>query len=108
MGEGADMKIDKTTFGATVIALIFSIWYSPVIADSTQATTAAAEEGGLETIIVTSRKRQESVQDVPVVITALSSQQIAQKDLTSLEKVAAITPDLSFGRNNGVGGTISM
>lgn len=75
------------------------------------APEAAAGAGpvGLEDIVVTARKRTESVQDVPVAITAISAEQIARRDLTSLEKVAATTPNFSVGRaSNGSGATLTL
>jgi iron complex outermembrane recepter protein len=65
-------------------------------------------EGGLETIVVTARKREESVQDVPVAMTAISAEQIARQDLTSLEKVSAVMPNLYIGSNGSAGNQITM
>lgn len=70
---------------------------------------AALQVGGIEEVIVTARKRDESVQDVPVLVTALSAEQIREKDLTSLEKVAAATPNFNIGRaSNGSGAQITL
>ncbi|WP_156680923.1 TonB-dependent receptor [Sphingomonas profundi] len=67
------------------------------------------QQGGLEDIVVTARKRAESVQDVPVAVTALSEVQIQRQDLTSLEKVAARTPNFSVGRaSNGSGAQLTL
>ncbi len=69
--------------------------------------TAAA--GGLEEIIVTARKREESSQSIPVSVTAISEKMIVQRDITSIEKIAAATPNLSVGRaSNGSGAQLTM
>ncbi|RJG52590.1 TonB-dependent receptor [Sphingobium terrigena] len=82
---------------------------SPVAANEADAPSADQSQGGLQDIVVTARKRSESVQDVPVAVTALSAEQIAQKDLTNLEKVAASTPNFSVGRaSNGSGATLTL
>ncbi|MDB5725176.1 MAG: TonB-dependent receptor [Novosphingobium sp.] len=60
---------------------------------------AATDSGGLEEIVVTARKRTESLQDVPVSVTAISAQTIERRDLSSLERVAAATPQLSITRS---------
>jgi iron complex outermembrane receptor protein len=39
---------------------------------------SGANEGGLEEIVVTARKREESLQDVPLTVTAVSATQIAE------------------------------
>jgi outer membrane receptor protein involved in Fe transport len=72
------------------------------------AQNAAAPEG-LEEIIVTGRKRAESLQEIPVAVSAISADQIQRQDLTSLEKIAATTPQLTVGRaSSGSGAQISM
>lgn len=69
----------------------------------------ATSEGGLETIVVTARKRTESVQDVPVAVTAITGEQVRRQDLSSLEKVAAVTPDFTVGRaSNGSAAQLTL
>ncbi|MFS0736726.1 TonB-dependent receptor [Sphingomonas sp. 1P06PA] len=78
-------------------------------APETAALASEADGGGLETIIVTARKRQESVQDVPVAVTAISAETVRQQDLTSIEKIAARTPNFTVGRaSNGSGAQLTM
>ena len=64
----------------------------------------AASSGGLEEIIVTARKREESVQTVPVAVTAISEKTIQQRDITSIEKIAAATPNLTGAGNDTLNG----
>jgi outer membrane receptor protein involved in Fe transport len=73
------------------------------------AAQDGASAGGLEEIIVTARKREESVQTVPVAVTAISERVIQQRDITSIEKIAGATPNLSVGRaSNGSGAQLTM
>jgi iron complex outermembrane recepter protein len=65
----------------------------PELAQPSPSATA----GGLEEIVVTARKREESAQDTPLIVSVVSGTEIARKDLSSLEKLAAVTPDLSIG-----------
>ena len=93
------------TGGALVMAI------SAAIHDAARADSAAApaEEGGLETITVTARKRVESVQDTPVDVTAVTGEEIRKRDLTSLEKIAEVTPDFEVGRaSNGSGAQLTL
>jgi outer membrane receptor protein involved in Fe transport len=74
-----------------------------------QAAPAAQDDSGLEEIIITARKREESLQDAPIQVTALSQERINQFDATSLEKIAGITPQLFVARtSNGSGAQITM
>ncbi|WP_454884153.1 TonB-dependent receptor [Sphingomonas oryzagri] len=79
------------------------------VAAPTQTAAATPQQGGLEDIVVTARKRAESVQDVPVAITAISSVQVQRRDLTSLEKISASTPQFTVGRaSNGAGASLTL
>jgi len=50
----------------------------------------------LESVIVTAQKRQENLQDVPLSITALSTQKLDELHITDFEDYAKYLPSLSF------------
>ena len=56
----------------------------------------ALAQATLEEIVVTARKREESVQDIPVVVTAFTADELARRGVSELEDVAAATPGLAF------------
>ncbi len=56
----------------------------------------AADESGRDVIIVTTRKREESLQTVPVAVTAFSAEDIASARITSVEDIALLTPGFTF------------
>jgi len=60
------------------------------------AALAQAAEAGLEEIVVTARKREESLQDTPVSLTAFTGDMLEQQQISSLDGVAAATPNLVF------------
>jgi hypothetical protein len=62
------------------------------------AATAAqpGAEPVLEEITVTARKRQESVLEVPVSVSAFDSEAIAQRGINDIRDLAAFTPGLNF------------
>lgn len=71
-------------------------------AESTAAT-------GVEDIIVTARRRNESVQSIPVAVQAISAATVQARDLTSLEKIAAATPQFTVARaSNGAGAQLTL
>jgi len=61
----------------------------------------AAAVPAMEEIVVTARKREENLQDVPIAVTALSSEFINEAGLTSVFDVADYTPNLSFRESFG-------
>ncbi len=58
----------------------------------------------LEDIIVTARKREESLQEVPLSISALSAEQLRERGITNNYDVALFTPN--FNTNQRVGRTL--
>ncbi len=58
----------------------------------------AAWAAELEEIVVTARKREESVRDIPVAVTAVSGEQLERYSLMRLEDVAELTPQMSIFR----------
>lgn len=65
------------------------------------AQNPAADSLALEEVVVTARKRQESLQDVPVSITAFSSEAIEERGLENVYDLAKLTPNLSFNQSQG-------
>ena len=65
-----------------------------------------AQEGALEEIIVTARKREESVQDIPIAVSAFTANDIRELGILSVDDIALYTPGFSFqsgfGRNPGL------
>ena len=59
----------------------------------------------LEEVIVTSRKRAESLQDVPIAVTAITEDTIAELRIDNIEDVAALAPNLVV--NTSAGGSPS-
>ncbi|MCT2401721.1 TonB-dependent receptor [Novosphingobium mangrovi (ex Huang et al. 2023)] len=104
------MRVSKSTLlSGTVLGLVLAA--APALAQETQdaQTSAGEQQGGVNDIIVTARKRQETAQDVPVAVTAISAEQIATRDITSVEKIAAITPQFNVGRaSNGSGAQLTL
>ncbi|NOX51941.1 MAG: TonB-dependent receptor [Gammaproteobacteria bacterium] len=54
----------------------------------------ATNRGVIEEIIVTARKRSESIQETPIAITAFSANQLEQRNLTNLVEIGAYTPNV--------------
>ncbi|MBM4232306.1 MAG: hypothetical protein FJ184_16530, partial [Gammaproteobacteria bacterium] len=63
----------------------------------------AADDLALEEIVVTARKREESLQDVPLTVTAVTATQIAELGIKDSRDLALFTPGFSnvasFGRS---------
>ena len=69
------------------------------------APTIAQQQAqiAIEEIIVTSRKREENLQDIPVAVTAFTSDFLTDNAVTDLFEVARLTPGFSFEKSGGRG-----
>lgn len=67
-----------------------------LLAMATAAHAQEAPEGGLEEIVVTAQKREQNLQQVPVSVTALSAEAIANKGITQFENLAQTAPGLTI------------
>lgn len=56
-------------------------------------------EGALEEIIITAEKRTESLQDVPVAVTAFSTETRDEVGITSIQDLTNFTPGLNYSTN---------
>ena len=82
------------------LALAIRLWV-PIAVTLPLGTTAVsfAEDDSariVEEVVVTARKRSEGLQDVPVAVTALTSEQIAEFGILDLSDVSKITAGLIF------------
>ena len=64
---------------------------------------AAEEERGVGSIIVTAQRREESVQDVPIAITAFNAEALETRGISNALEVAAFVPNLVGLNNTGLG-----
>jgi iron complex outermembrane receptor protein len=60
---------------------------------------AQAQPAGLEEVIVTATKRSESLQDVPITVTAFSAEIIQEAGIQNANDLAILTPSLSINTN---------
>ena len=73
-----------------------------------QVNIAFGQEAQLEEIVVTARKREETIQDVPLAITAFTSEEIARRNIQEMRDIALFTPGFNFEDFGGAGGTMPV
>lgn len=69
---------------------------SAAVASALASGPVSAQEARLEEVIVTATRRAESIQDIPINITALSSDLIERQRLTNLSDIAQVVPGLTL------------
>lgn len=63
----------------------------------------AASAAGLEEIIITARKKQESLQETPLSVVAFSPEALEQQNVTDLSDLSAKLPNVFVGAGGGLG-----
>lgn len=73
-------------------------------AHAQNTANAPAQVGlALEEVVVTARRRDESLQDVPIAVSALSGQQADLLGIDGTDDLTLTTPSLDFGKQGGFG-----
>src|SRR3546814_2907233 len=66
-------------------------------------TGVAAHDGGEGAIVVTARRREESLQSIPAAVSATAQEDLSRASATSIADVARLTPGLSYNSGNAGG-----
>ena len=83
-----------------LLGLLFVTGVASINSAEGQQPAAAADQG-LQEVIVSARKREERLQDVPISITAFTADAIEQRGIESIYDIGRITPNLSFNQTYG-------
>ncbi|MDH7973229.1 TonB-dependent receptor [Sphingomonas sp. AR_OL41] len=83
-------------YGATALAGVISIPQTASAQAAAPAAAPAADDPTAGEIIVTARRRDESIVDVPLAITVVSAEKLQRLNLTSTRDIANFVPGLEF------------
>jgi len=70
------------------------------------AQTAAADDASIEEVVVTARRREESLKDVPVAVTAVSGERLAATGAVDITTLQQTTPNLTVQVARGSNSTL--
>jgi iron complex outermembrane receptor protein len=79
-----------------------------ILVASSAAASQAQDQGGLEEVTVTAQRRSQSLQDVPIAITAFTSEQLAARQVFDTYDLVRNIPNLTGNANVGVGTSSSL
>jgi outer membrane receptor protein involved in Fe transport len=77
-------------------------------ADAAAAATADASSTAIQEVVVTAQRRDETIQNVPMTIQALSSDSISKLNLTTVEQILRFTPNVVYSAPGAGQGHIAM
>lgn len=80
---------------ASSITIAVALWAAPAMAQG-----ASADSDGIEEIVVTAQKRAQSLQDVPMAISAVSGDTLRDAGTIGIDGLANLVPSLATVSNN--------
>ena len=91
MSQVKNSNFARSLLGGTMLALAA---YAPeASAQETQAATQADDKRTLGTVVITARRREETLKDVPVSVTAISDETLATFGATELGDIQSTAPN---------------
>ena len=89
-------------FGVSAYSLAALLVFAPASQALAQDAASSAEaDPALGDIVVVAQKRAENVQDVPIAITAVTSEQLGAAGVASTSDLTMVAPSLNVGSNAG-------
>lgn len=90
----------------TKLSLAIGVAATAVV--SAGAPVAFAQSGfSIEEIVVTARKREESLQETPIAITALGAEDLARRQITGTDDIDKVAPNIQFASHGPLTGNSS-
>lgn len=90
----------RHTLGVSALALSIAAAALPAQAQTAEKEKPAADEYALDEIVVTARKRAEDILKTPVSVTAVTSEQLEQRGITTVSNLAEQTPGFNINNNS--------
>jgi len=72
------------------------------------STSAGADTGAIQEIVVTARRFSEDLQNVPLAVTALSATTIQTQDVTNLQDLNSFVPNMKIAADRATSSTINV
>ncbi|MEE4360878.1 MAG: TonB-dependent receptor [Pseudomonadales bacterium] len=95
-----------------LLGSIVTLGHVPVVlADQTATATASsppARSNVVEEVIVSAQRRQESIQDVPIAVSAFSGAMLEDRQIITPSDLQMNTPNVSFSATNFGGASVSI
>src|SRR5687768_16465122 len=82
---------DRSVLLRRVVVAALALSTAPAFS---QQVTPAPEMRAIETIVITAQKREQSLQDVPIVVTAVSEQLLQDTGVRDIKDLMILTPGL--------------
>ena len=101
----ATHKFSRTLLKPSLVALAISGCFAGTVL--AQETAKGADDVKLERIEVTARRTVENLQEVPVAVTSLGEEELAQRGMDNITAVAQFSPNTTLQVSRGTNSTLT-
>ncbi|MBV7257240.1 TonB-dependent receptor [Pacificimonas sp. WHA3] len=81
---------------------------SALAQENAQAAEAVDDRGGIDEIVVTAQRRAQSLQDVPIAVSAFSNEALADQQIENTLDLQQALPNTTFTKSNFTGSSITI
>ncbi len=104
-GANIPHRISLWLFGISAISLLAAPALGVIATDTNNPKAKNSTAESLQTIIVTAQRRKQNLQTVPVSVSAVESNTLAQLNVTRLDDLSRLVPNLSVAQaSDAIGG----
>ncbi len=101
------MKL-KSGFRAGLVASASLIGILALPAQAQQAPQAQSDDTGIEEIVVTAQRTAQSLQDVPIAVTAFDAQALQRQQINNPLDIQLTLPNITFTKGNFTGSSFTI
>jgi len=104
------MTVSQTAISKAAIraALVSAVSVSGLLAGTAFAQDAAEVSTGVEDIIVTAQRQAQSLQDVPIAVSAFSGEALTEKQINNASQLQLTLPNITFSKGNFTGSSFTI
>ena len=92
---------------STAAALVLTAFATPAYAQVAEGDPEAEDTVSGGRIVVTARRRDENLVDVPIAVTAFGAEELERRGSSDITDIAQITPNTTLEESRGTNSTLS-
>ncbi len=99
-------KYSKDLWVFSISLAMLAPWNNALGQDTNAQSTGLSAL--MDEVVVTARKREETLQEAPIAITAFSGESLEVRGITGIDEIGLITPNMNYQSNPQAGGSSSV
>jgi iron complex outermembrane receptor protein len=106
--NGRRVGFARALFGSASVLAMGCLSAPAIAQDAPAAADSGQAEGGIADIVVTAQRRAQNIQDVPIAITAISGAALEQRNITNVQQLNGLAPNVTIVSRRNASSIIAM